>query len=168
MRNKKAISILENQLKKIENPELRTETFLMETRTYIKTFFSEDSEQYNFIANFKWHKFNSSYTFKGEELQPEKKYNELKEFLNKSIDTIKNIGIKKEPVENWFSKLPDWVINLGLPSLCFISFGFGILFTTNNNAELRRENKKLKEKLLLISSDTIPNNHKNLSNSPKK
>ncbi len=104
----------------------------METRVYIKAFFSEKSEQYDFINNFKWYKFNSSYTYKDESSEPEKKYDELKEFLNKSIDIIYNIGIKKEPVDNWFSKLPDWAINLGLPTMCFISFGFGILFTTNN------------------------------------
>lgn len=168
MRNKKAISILKNQLKKIENPEKRTDAFLMETRTYIKTFFSEKSEQYFFILNFKWYSADSSFYIKGEEKEPEKRYNDIKEFLKKSIDTIENIGIKKEPVNNWFSRLPDWTINLGLPTLCFISFSFGILFTTNNNSELRKENKELKEKLLLISSDTIPNNHKNLSNRPKK
>jgi hypothetical protein len=167
MRDKKAISILKKQLQKIENPEFRTDDFLMETRTYIKLFFTEKSEQYDFIYYFKWHKTNSAYTFKDEDKEPEKKYNKIKEFLNKSIDTIENIGIKKESVDNWFSKLPDWTINLGLPAICFVSFGFGILFTTNNNSELRLENKKLKDKLLLISSDTITKNHKNLSNSPK-
>jgi hypothetical protein len=100
-------------------------------------------------------------------ISSENKREEIINFLNDCVNIISNKGIYKTPTENWFSKLPNWIINLGLPALCFISFGIGVLFTNNNNYELRVENKKLKEKLLLISSDRITNQNKNLSNNPK-
>jgi hypothetical protein len=95
------------------------------------------------------------------------KLKNIKGFLNDCISVISNIGVYKKPINNWFYQLPNWVITLSLTALCFVSFGIGILFTTNNNSELRNENSKLKEKLINIPSDTISDNHKNLKNKPK-
>lgn len=167
MRNKEAISVLRKQLNKIENPENRTDLFLMETKTYIGIFFSDKSDQYSFISNFKWFEPNSFFYSDDDDKEPEKRYLKIKKFLENSIATIENMGIKKEPVvDNWFSRLPNWAINLGLPALCFISFSMGILFTNNNNSELRMENKKLKEEKLIRISDTINVSYKNTINVP--
>jgi hypothetical protein len=140
------------KLKKIEI--YKTQNWIVETRTYLTLFFGKTSYQSEHF------RMNSN-------ISSENKREEIINFLNDCVNIISNKGIYKTPTENWFSKLPNWIINLGLPALCFISFGIGVLFTNNNNYELRVENKKLKEKLLLISSDRITNQNKNLSNNPK-
>jgi hypothetical protein len=150
MNKKKAISIIENQITKLESSKSnRTYSWVIETRTYIEQFFGKESHQSNYFNYYSW---SPSPGINLDE-QEKKTINYLKDCIN----TIENIGIYKPPIENWFSKLPNWLINLGLPALCFISFSVGILFTNNNNSELRIENKKLKEKLLFKSSDTIIN-----------
>lgn len=159
MNKKKATSILKNQIDKLESKENLNHRWTIETRTYLSTFFGQDSEEMNYLKNFNW--------TPGVASNPEDYKPSIEAFLNDCINTINNIGVKKEPVDNWFSKLPNWAINLGLPALCFISFGVGILFTNNTNSELRKENTELKEQLLLIPSDTIPKQHKNLSDKPK-
>jgi hypothetical protein len=142
MKKQKAIRILKEQSEKLKPLEiLNTHNWTVETQTYLSEFFGKQSYQ--------------SEHFK------------IISFLNDCSNIISNKGLYKSPTENWFSKLPDWIINLGLPALCFISFGTGILFTNNNNLELRNENKKLKEQLLLISSDSITNQQEKMSNKPK-
>ena len=157
MRNKKAISILKEQSEKLKKLELfTTHNWTVETRTYISEFFGKESYQSEH--------FRMNFT----DIKSEQKKEQINSFLNDCINIILNKGLYKPQTDNWFSKLPDWIINLGLPALCFISFGIGILFTNNNNYELRKENSYLKKKLLLISSDTITNKNKNLSGKPKK
>jgi hypothetical protein len=155
MNKVKAIKILKEQSEKLKKIEIyKTQNWIVETRTYLTLFFgktSYQSEHFRMNCN----------------ISSENKREEIINFLNDCVNIISNKGIYKTPTENWFSKLPNWIINLGLPALCFISFGIGVLFTNNNNYELRVENKKLKEKLLLISSDRITNQNKNLSNNPK-
>jgi hypothetical protein len=158
MNKKKATLILKNQIDKLESKENLNHRWTIETRTYLSTFFGQESEQYKHLDNFHWQP--------GVADDPERFKPHIVSFINDCISTINNIGLKKDPVDNWFSKLPNWAINLGLPALCFISFSVGILFTNNNNSELRKENSELKEQLLLISSDTITNKHKNLSDKP--
>jgi hypothetical protein len=157
MKNKKAISILIEQSEKLKRLELfTTHNWTVETRTYLTEFFGKESYQ------------SEHFRMNLTDIKSEQKKDQIISFLSDCINIISNKGLYKQPTENWFSKLPDWTINLGLPALCFISFGVGILFTNNNNSELRKENSTLKEKLLLISSDTITNNYKNLSNKQKK
>ena len=142
MKNKKAISILTEQSEKLKKLELfTTHNWTVETRTYISEFFGKESYQAEH--------FRMNLT----DIKSEQKKEQIISFLNDCINIISNKGLYKPPTENWFSKLPDWTINLGLPALCFISFGVGILFTNNNNSELRKENTELKNKLLLISSN---------------
>jgi len=157
MKTKKAINILKNQIDKLMDLSLddNNNSWVVQTSTYIELFFDKDSYQISYF------KEKSGYLFK------ESARKELNAFLNDCIEVISNKGLYKPPTENWFSKLPNWAINLGLPALCFISFSIGVLFTNNNNSELRKENSELKEKLLLISTDTITNQHKNLSDKPK-
>ncbi|TXD63731.1 hypothetical protein [Polaribacter glomeratus] len=156
MKKEKAIKILTQQSEKLKNIDLSDiRNWDVETKTYLSDFFGKESHQYNH--------FRMNLTDPRISVQKEK----IILFLNDCCNIISNIGLYKPLTENWFSKLPNWIINLGLPALCFISFGTGILFTNNNNYELRKENSELKEKLSLISSDTITNNHKNLSNNPK-
>tara|TARA_R110002049_G_scaffold308704_1_gene513536 strand:- start:870 stop:1352 length:483 start_codon:yes stop_codon:yes gene_type:complete len=160
MNKKKAISIIQNQINKLESSkDNRTYSWIIETRTYIESFFGEKSHQSDY---FKYYSWSNSPNF-----NPDEQEKNTIHYLKDCINTINNLGLYKAPVENWFSKLPNWAINLGLPALCLISFSLGILFTNNDNKELRSENKKLKNELLLISSDTITNQHKNLSNNPK-
>ena len=152
MNNKKAIVILNEQSKKLNQLELfTTYNWTVETQTYLDYFFGRNSYQSEH--------FRISLT----DIKSVQKKEQIISFLNDCINIITNKGIYKPPTENWFSKLPDWAINLGLPALCFISFGVGILFTNNNNSELRKENLTLKKNLLLKSSDTKTDAHKNLS-----
>lgn len=160
MRKDKAIKILKTQSEKLNDVNNLDNLWSIETRTYIEKFFGQDSEQLKYVKEFKWRPSVSS--------EPVLYRPTMVKFLNNCIETISNIGVYKPPTENWFSKLPNWSINLGLPALCFVSFGIGVLFTTNNNYELRKENSELKEKLSFISSDTITNQHKNLSDKPKQ
>ncbi|WP_370479834.1 hypothetical protein [Tamlana flava] len=156
MKTQKAIKILNEQSEKLKKLELfTTHNWTVETRTYLTEFFGKESYQAEH--------FRMNLT----DIKSDQKKEQIIDFLNDCVNIISNKGLYKPPTENWFSKLPNWAINLGLPALCFISFSVGILFTNNNNSELRKENSELKEQLLLISSDTIPNNHKDLSDKPK-
>jgi hypothetical protein len=156
MKKQKAIRILTEQSEKLKPLEiLTTHNWTVETQTYLSEFFGKQSYQ------------SEHFRMNLTDIRSERKKEQIISFLNDCSNIISNKGLYKSPTENWFSKLPDWIINLGLPALCFISFGTGILFTNNNNLELRNENKKLKEQLLLISSDSITNQQENLSNKPK-
>ena len=156
MKKKEAIGVLKNQMDKLKNVSLDENiNWRTQTLTYIELFLGKDSNE---AIHFK---DRSGYLFK------ENIRTELNLFLNNCIETIIAKGVYKERQDNWFSKLPNWAINLGLPALCFVSFGIGVLFTTNNNFKLRKENSELKEQLLLISSDSLPHQNKNLRNKPK-
>lgn len=140
MKKEKAIKILENHIKKLNSTdEKRTQSFLDETKTYIDLFFGENSYQSSYFNQLFW-----SYEIGESRDNQEAK---IINYIKDCIITIRNIGVYKQPVENWFSKLPDYVINLGLPTICCISFSFGVLFTNNNNLELKKEIKQLKEQL---------------------
>ncbi|WP_440067372.1 hypothetical protein [Tenacibaculum discolor] len=147
MKKAKAISILQKQIDKLEFEENLNNRWTIETRTYLSTFFGDESEQHKHLENFRWKPSFGS--------DPREYKHHISSFLKDCINTINNIGIKKDPVDNWFAKLPDWAINLGLPALCFISFGIGVVFTNNNNSELRKENLELKKRIKLVSSDSI-------------
>ena len=136
MRKSKAVSSLKKQINKLDNSENMNHSWCVETRTYLNAYFGENSEQSNNLKKFEWDTINDKEKYKKSTLT----------YLESCIDTINNIGIKKENHDNWFSKLPTWAINLGLTGLCFISFSTGILLTNNNNSELRQENKEIKEK----------------------
>jgi hypothetical protein len=156
MKKQKAIRILKEQSEKLKPLEiLNTQNWTVETQTYLSEFFGKQSYQ------------SEHFRMNLTDIRSERKKEQIISFLNDCSNIISNKGLYKSPTENWFSKLPDWIINLGLPALCFISFGTGILFTNNNNLELRNENKKLKEQLLLISSDSITNQQEKMSNKPK-
>jgi hypothetical protein len=156
MKKQKAIQILQEQSEKLKPLDMfEAHNWTIETRTYLSSFFGKESYQ---SEHFRMHLLD---------IKTENKKIKVISFLNDCVNIISNNGLYKPPTENWFSKLPNSIINLGLPALCFVSFGLGIVFTTNNNYELRNENINLKDKLLLISSDTITNQHKNLSNKPK-
>ena len=156
MKSKKAIRILTEQSDKLKQLKLfTTHNWTVETRTYLTEFFGKESYQ------------SEHFRMNLTDIKSDQKKEQVIDFLNNCVNIISNKGLYKPDTENWFSKLPNWIINLGLPALCFISFGIGILFTNNNNYDLRKENSELKEKLLLISSDSITNQHKNLSNKPK-
>jgi len=164
MKNKTAINIIKRQIVKLSKTS-GEDLYLWQnqTCTYILSFFNDNSYEYSYIKNYTF--FEAAQRGRNSEPKSlDKIRKELNLFLNNCIETINDLGLYKPPVDNWFSKLPNWLINLGLPTLCFISFSFGILFTNNNNRELINENKKLNNKLLLISSDSISNKYKGLSN----
>jgi hypothetical protein len=144
MKRKKAISILIEQSEKLKHLEVfTTHNWTIETRTYLAEFFGKESYQ------------SEHFRMNLMDIKSEQKKEQIISFLSDCVNIISNKGLYKPETENWFSKLDDWTINLGLPALCFISFGIGILFTNNNNSELRNENSILKEKLLLVSSSKI-------------
>jgi hypothetical protein len=154
MKKQNAIRLLTEQSEKLKTLEIfTTDNWTVETKTYLSEFFGKQSYQ------------SEHFRMNLTDIKSERKKEQIISFLNDCSNIISNNGLYKPPTENWFFKLPDWTINLGLPAICFISFTLGVLFTNNNNSELRNENRILKEKLLLISSDSITN--KNLSNKPK-
>lgn len=159
MKTKKAVNIIHNQIIKLDNKENHNHNWILETRTYLKNIFGEDSPQEKSLHYF-------SFEYSPNDIPLNEKIVNQKQFLNNCINTVKNIGVYKPKKENWFSELPNWSINLGLPALCFLAFSAGVLFTNNNNSDLRKKNKRLNERLLLVPADTITNQHKNLSNSP--
>ncbi|MCG8786471.1 hypothetical protein G1K52_11940 [Tenacibaculum finnmarkense] len=165
MKTKKAIETIEFQIRKIDNLSTSNlDSWKIQTETFLHSFLKK-KEYTHKIKNFYLSDVNASVFDRTPKSENELK-TEMKDFLNDCLFTLSTLGIKKEPIENWFSKLPNWLINLGLPALCFVSFGLGILFTNNNNYELKKENSKLK-KSLLKPSDTITNQHKYLSSKPK-
>lgn len=152
MKKNKAIEILKGQRDKLNmTDEKRSQSILDETKTYIDLFFGSESYQSYYFRSFSW--YNTPHTSDRNELEIE-----YLNYLNSCIETIKNIGVNKKPTENWFSRLPNWSINLGLTALCFATFGLGALF---NNHELKLENSKLikdnsilKKKYLMLEKGT--------------
>ncbi|MBA6156473.1 hypothetical protein H3Z83_08110 [Tenacibaculum sp. S7007] len=147
MRKNKAISILENQIKKLGKKENLNHRWTIETRTYLKEFFGEDSEQLQFLKDFNWKPGIAS--------EPEIYKPTIEKFLYDCISTIKNIGLKKEVTENWFSKIPNWIMSLSLTGLFGLGIVIGNVTNDKQNFELRQENKVLKRELLNKTEDTL-------------
>ncbi len=95
MTNKKALTILENHRGKLDDANYDS-FFLWQQQsvTYIKTFLGEDSNEYNRITTIK---FPNRLQSTKEEY--EKNLNLLRHALisisNQSIETVKNLGIKR-------------------------------------------------------------------------
>lgn len=87
MKKRKAISILQNQIDKLDVKENLNHQWTIETRTYLTKFFGQDSEQLNYLKNFHW---TPNVASNPEDFKPA-----IKSFLKDCINTINNIGLKK-------------------------------------------------------------------------
>lgn len=158
MRKSKAISILENQIYKLENiEEVNIAIWNDATNSYLKLLFGESSRQSSFLDRYYWETSvpNSKRTFKIQK-------NKAIVFLKECIEVVENVNVYKPPVENWFSKIPDWVINMGLPALFFMGLFLGNLSSDKQNVDLRQEKKIIEEKLSSLT-DNIPDKVKDSS-----
>ncbi len=95
MNKKKAIEILQKQKEKIKDePDLQDYTWTIQTRTCIKDFFGEDSNEYFFIKNFSFG--NHVYSEEtGNYVKPkiELPIAEISRFLDKCVETINYKGL---------------------------------------------------------------------------
>ena len=167
MNRKNAARILKTQIEKIDNiHHSEHRLFLDQTKTYIVSFFSKDSHEYDYIKHFYFSDFSvitKGSTRKSNTIDDLK--NELKKFLTNCIETINNIDLYKPPIDNWFSKLPDWLMSLILTTLFGLGIVIGNVTSDKQNFKLRQDNKELRS--LLKSSDSISNHYKKLSGNPK-
>jgi hypothetical protein len=141
MNRNKAISILKNQIEKIKTPEGKTSEWSMQTKSYVKSFFGEDSIQFEYFQTFS---FFSTYTY------------DPVLFLNECIEFIKNNGLYKVPKKNFLESLPNWLIMLLIPALFSAGLAIGKYTSDLQNIELKRELKELKNNKSLIP-DTSAN-----------
>ena len=139
MTKKEAIKILKKQIDKVDElNHLNIDSWKIQTATYLEKFFN-NKKYSDKITNFYLTDFNT-------EIQglPNKSTNdlksEMKDFLFDCIETISNIDLYKEPIENWFSRLPNWIINLGLPALCLIAYTLGSQLSNNNHIKTEKPN----------------------------
>ncbi|WP_296316732.1 hypothetical protein [Winogradskyella sp. UBA3174] len=117
MKKSKAIHILKNQIKKLENEQNLNYSWTLETKTYIVKFFGKDSPQESYIKYFDWQPTIAD--------RPIDKREGIKAFVNDCINTIDNIGIKKDPKQNILNRIPDWSIIPIVTALVFIGGVFG-------------------------------------------
>jgi len=69
-------------------------------------------------------------------------------FLNDCINTIKNIGLHKEPKHNFLNQLSDSIIVLILTTIGIVSFGLGKYISDVQNIELKIENENYKKSFI--------------------
>ena len=136
MRKKAAISILKNQISKLDDSSNHTESWIIETHTYIEKFFGEKSRQGQFFQSVSFKPYPG--------FSVQLKITETKKHLEDCANTIKNVGLHKPPKNNFFSQLPDWLLVLILTALASVSFLIGKYTSDLQNIELRRENSELK------------------------
>lgn len=124
MTNKKAASILNKQIVKLEQENFHYPIWDIQTKTYLSEFFGNKSGQHSFFHNHYWN-IDSIHT-NGVTIEA-KKYI-ASSFLNDCIDTINDIGIlKKEPKGNFLTRLPDkWAVSIVLGLIGF-AFWMGTL-----------------------------------------
>lgn len=160
MTTKKAVKILEEQVLKLE--QSKSEALLLQTQSFIKDFFGENSDEYKVSKNLSFRIISNGLS--NEQIKQAFKYKqeEAIKFLNTSIDTLKRKGVKKEPFLNSISETTFWaIVGLSIPSLFGIGFFFGELKSDKQNIDLRLELKKTQDSLVFIkeTSKHKANNH---------
>ncbi|WP_298147698.1 hypothetical protein [Flavobacterium sp.] len=140
MKPDKAVEILRQQIEKLQtSKDNRTQSWTIETRTYIVYFFGENSFQNEYFRHLSW------------SIEPKRDHDRQEKdaikFLEDCINTIKNVGLYKKPTTNILSKLSDSLIVLILTAIATVAVGIGKYISDIQNIELKRENIELKEKI---------------------
>lgn len=155
MNTKKAVKILQDQILKIEKS--KSESLLFQTRSFIKDFFGEQSEEYEVSRKLTFTIVLNGLSKEQISQAFNQKQEEAIKFLNTCIETLKTKGIKKEPFFKTISETAFWTIfSILLPSLTLIGFFFGELKIDKQNIELQLEIKNLKDSLLFFRNNFTP------------
>jgi len=169
MKTQTAVDILVRQKEKLQTDNLTDGTWLTYTSSFIKDFFGETSQEYNFINNFKFHRNSISAYY---DLIADVNKNRIvaSKFLDECIEIINHKGLHKSPKQNFINRLSDTALWTLIPLCLAVIWGFGFtvgLFTSDvKNFDLRQENKLLKDSLSdirasSISTDKISNSRPN-------
>lgn len=152
MNKKTAIKVIEIQIQKLDKfheKKLYDLVWKTQTTQYIKQIFGESSEQFDYMSTAK---VQSPYS-----PDPTK-------FLDSCIDSVKNVGVYKEPKKNILSSLSDSLIVLILTTIGIVSFALGKYTSDTQNIELKRDNKELIDSLSFFKSRNISNVEKHYTN----
>jgi hypothetical protein len=137
MDNKTAISILNKQIDKLKlSKENRTDSWTIETKQYIISFFGEDSIQKDFFNGYSW-VLNPNSDLDWQEKQ-------VIIFLNDCISIIKNVGLYKRPKTNLVSDKSNFELIGIVIAISIFAFGVGYwakkfeIFSIENKSEVSK------------------------------
>jgi len=153
---KKATEILLNQKKKLATENLRQDTWLTQTSSFIKDFFGDTSNEYNFIKDFKFYSktFDSMSAEYDTNAHINRNSKAASQFIDNCIDTLNHKGLYKAPKPNFLQRFSDnalWTsISIILPAIWGFGFLIGQYTSDVKNFDLRQENKSLKDSLSIL------------------
>lgn len=151
MRKQKAISILKRQLKKLDTiSEVDSSLWHQQTSTFIRSFFSTKSTEFEFIKHFSF-----TNTSDGVNETRAFKIAQLRGYLNNCIETIEYLGVYKPPTKNYLSSLPSWLLTIILFGVIGLSLIVGTYFFIVDNSNLQQQVEKLELKEFQKSNDRI-------------
>lgn len=165
MKKQKSINILNNQKNKLNIPNKNDENWIIQTASYVKEIFGEESTEFEFIKKFTFEVEASTYSPKEEILASQViKMEKAKGFIDNCIETINQKGLPKIKNGNFLQKLSDtWLsalLLMLLSTIATVSFFLGQYVSDVKNFELMQENRILKEK---IGSNGNENSNDNLN-----
>ena len=152
MNKKEAVSILEEQINKLDDDKNHNYNWFVETKTYIDSFLGKDSHQSDSLKN---RTFNQSSKIG---ISKEENINNIKTSVRNCINVINNIGLYKKPKKNFLSSIPDSLLVLIFSTIGFVGFTMGKYTSDvkNFNQEqeiifLNKEIDSIRKASLLIS-----------------
>jgi hypothetical protein len=170
----KAIETLEYLKSTIPTTDQEEKVWLIQSRSFIKSFFGDNSHEYSFINNFSFHdsvkKVSDFWAgVKSYDPNPDRPKVDHKlsasTFLDNCIQTIKINGLYKDPKKEFLNKYSDKeIIGTFIASLIFVGglcYTIGQIVSSNKIEKLEIENQKLKDSisgLRAIPTNTKSNN----------
>jgi hypothetical protein len=137
MNNKTAIAILKRQINKLQSSkENRNDSWTIETKHYIISFFGENSIQKDFFNGYSW-SLNPNSDLDWQE-------NQVVLFLNDCINIIKNVGLYKKPKTNIVSDKSNFELISIVIAISLFAFWIGYwaknieLFSIENKKEVSK------------------------------
>lgn len=159
MTKEKAIEILKRQRDKLDiEKHTNDEAWIFQTAEYIRQFFGENSTQFSFISQFKWHVLRSPWD--SNELVKhwlDQKPKEAKQFLDNCIESLNDTGLYQPPKTNFFQGYSNIKIIAAFVPVVTVAISIGLFFGQNkldrDKLNLIEQNKVLVDSLSLF---TIP------------
>lgn len=156
MTTKKAVIVLEKQIQSLNN--LSDENWLLQTKSFIKDFLGEDSEEYKSSKKLEFpNPYRSMFDEENKKYRNESEA-EIKAFIYSTIETLKIKGVKQEPFFKTISETAFWTI---VSILTTAVFGLGVfignLQSDKQNIELRLELIKKEDSLVIFRTATQKN-----------
>lgn len=150
MNNKTAISILNKQIDKLQSSkENRNDSWTIETKHYIISFFGEDSIQKDFFNGYSW-SLNPNSDLDWQERQ-------VVIFLNDCINIIKNVGLYKRPKNNLVSDKSNFELIGIVISISIFVFWIGYWAKSIELFSVFKQNKELTSLTSNSTSQKITN-----------